>query len=124
MRVPIGGRPRIRVKTTQSERFCHVSWASLRFASRHRFQQPEKDAILCLQNEPLHFSEKHQREEMKLHHHIMREKFFSRIVSMHSSSQSSANYLSETRQIYLRNDNYGLKRMIPFHTLFSVISKH
>jgi len=51
------------------------------------------DAILCLQNEPLHFSEKQQRDEMKLHRHIMREKFFSKILSMHSSSQSSANYL-------------------------------
>jgi hypothetical protein len=43
-------------------------------------------------------SEKHQRDEIKLHRHIMREKFFSKIVSMQSSSQSSANYLRETRQ--------------------------
>jgi hypothetical protein len=34
-------------------------------------QQPEMGAILCLQNEPLHFSEKHQRDEMKLHRHFM-----------------------------------------------------
>jgi hypothetical protein len=56
------------------------------------------DAILWLKDELLHFSEKHQRDEIKLHRHIMREKFFSKIVSMHSSSQSSANYLRETRQ--------------------------
>jgi hypothetical protein len=46
----------------------------------------------------LHFSKKHQRDEMKLQRHIMREKFFSKIVSKHSLSQSSANYLRETRQ--------------------------
>lgn len=49
--------------------------------------QGPMEAILCLQNEPLHFSEKHQRDEMKLHRHIMKEKFFSKIVSRHSSSQ-------------------------------------
>jgi len=27
--LPDGGRPRIRVKTTQSDRFFHVSWAYL-----------------------------------------------------------------------------------------------
>jgi len=56
------------------------------------------DAILCLQNELLHFSEKYQRDAVKLHRHIMREELFSKIVSMRSSSQSSANYLRETRQ--------------------------
>jgi hypothetical protein len=72
--------------------------AFVRFINRSDKKHNPLRLILCLQNEPLHFSEKQQRDEMKLHRHIMREKFFSKIASMHSSSQPSANYLRETRQ--------------------------
>jgi hypothetical protein len=34
------------------------------------------DAILCLQNEPLHFSEKHQRDEIKLHRQYYEREIF------------------------------------------------